>query len=133
MQGGTIQRDRKEMQRGEYGKRGEGVENEAEGWKEVGGCQRESAELGSSCKGFPPSDVFPPPSFFFYRNVIFPGFIAYSLSIPKCCCTPQLSHQTLLLLLLLLILLQTSRVVPPRSGPAKPLQIGTTLTLERER
>lgn len=30
-------------------KRGEGGKNKAEGWKEEGGCQRENAELGSSC------------------------------------------------------------------------------------
>ena len=54
------------------------------------GCQRESTELGSSCEGFPPTDVFPLSAdfffllffFFFYRNVIFPGLIAYSLPIP---------------------------------------------------
>lgn len=37
-----------------------------------GGWQRESAELGSSCEGFPPTDVFPlSPDFFFFLLFFF--------------------------------------------------------------
>lgn len=82
----------------------------------------ESAEVGSSCRGFPPTDVFPPPFFplFFYRNII----VLDSLPVPC-----QYQHYTF-----------TSNGpaaadppshVPPLSLAAKPLLlIGTNPTPE---
>lgn len=76
-----MQRDRKEAK--EKQRKGMRGEERRDGRKARVGVG-ESAEVGSSCRGFPPTDVFPPPFFplFFSPQHNRAGLIAYSWPIP---------------------------------------------------